>query len=71
MKTINKITKVKNGSISFEELKEFNGKEVEVIISQIENPNQQKVDIMKYAGCIKSGPETDITNEEIDRVIYE
>ena len=52
MEAIKKITHISNNIISFEELKNFNGQDVEVIIFPIENAVENKKCFMDFAGDI-------------------
>ncbi len=73
MEAIRKITTVKNGKISLNDLKRFNSKEVEVIIlplfdNTLKKTESQKKKFLTFNGIFKSGYKD--TSSKIDELIY-
>ncbi len=73
MEAIRKITTVKNGIISFNDLKRFNSMEVEVIILPLFDDNLKKFESQKkkfltFNGIFKSGHKD--TSSKVDELIY-
>ena len=73
MEAIKKITKVKNGSISFKKLEQLNNQEVEVIVLPLVNQElskrrDQKERLFQFAGKVES--QFSDTSTNVDRLIY-
>jgi hypothetical protein len=70
MEAIRKITKVKNKTIRFEELEQYNDKDVECIILpfQEQDKSLSKRKLMKYSGAFSSHFAD--TSSNVDKLIY-
>jgi hypothetical protein len=70
MEALRKIIKVKNKTIRFDELAQFNDKEVECIVLPFQQPDDgmAKRKLMKYSGVFSSSHSE--TSSNVDKLIY-
>ena len=73
MEAIKKLTTIKNGAISLNELDELNDQEVEVIIlplieRKMKKPQNQKERLFQFKGAVESKFSDTSTN--VDKLIY-